>query len=69
MVYNNKKEKREELKMAKLRQYYTISKSKTYDLDEIMELYGCDRESAMDIAYDDFDEAPYETELDTYEED
>lgn len=55
--------------MAKLRHYYTISKSKTYDLDEIMELYGCTREDAINIAYDDFDESPYEEDEETYEED
>lgn len=35
----------------------TIEKTMVYNLDEIMELYGCSYEDAIERAYDWFDEA------------
>ena len=46
--------------------YFTITKTMTYDLDEIMKNRDCDYETAIEIAYLYFDEA--ETKAEAYEE-
>ena len=50
-----------------MRHYFTITKTMTYDLDEIMKNRDCDYETAIEIAYLYFDEA--ETKAEVYEED
>ena len=47
-----------------MRHYFTITKTMTYDRDEIMRNRHCDYETAIEIAYDYFDEA----EAEAYEE-
>ena len=49
-----------------MRHYFTITKTMTYDLDEIMKNRDCDYETAIEIAYLYFDEA--ETKAEAYEE-
>ena len=46
--------------------YFTITKTMTYDLDEIMRNRDCDYGTAIEIAYLYFDEA--ETKAEAYEE-
>ena len=53
-----------EREVKKMKHYFTITKTMTYDLDEIMKNRNCDYESAIEIAYDYFDEA----EAEAYEE-
>ena len=40
-----------------MKHYFTITKTMTYDLDEIMRNRNCDYETAIEVAYDYFDEA------------
>ena len=47
-----------------MKHYFTITKTMTYDLDEIMRNKNCDYKTAIEIAYDYFDEA----EAEAYEE-
>ena len=47
-----------------MKHYFTITKTMTYDLDEIMRNRNCDYKTAIEIAYDYFDEA----EAEAYEE-
>ena len=49
-----------------MKHYFTITKTMTYDLDEIMKNKHCDYKTAIEIAYDYFDEA--EAEAEAYEE-
>ena len=49
-----------------MRHYFTITKTMTYDLDEIMRNRHCDYETAIEIAFIYFDEA--ETKAEAYEE-
>ena len=49
-----------------MKHYFTITKTMTYDLDEIMRNRNCDYKTAIEIAYDYFDEA--EAEAKAYEE-
>ena len=49
-----------------MKHYFTITKTMTYDLDEIMRNRNCDYKTAIEIAYDYFDEA--EAEAKVYEE-
>ena len=53
-----------EREVMKMRHYFTITKTMTYDLDEIMKNKHCDYKTAIEIAYDYFDEA----EAEVYEE-
>lgn len=48
-----------------MKHYIIITKTLAYDIDEIMEKRGCDRETAVEIAFEYFDEA----EAESYEED
>lgn len=43
-----------------MKHYITITKTLTYDIDEIMEKRGCDSETAVEIAFEYFDEAKAE---------
>lgn len=47
-----------------MKHYITITKTLSYDIDEIMEQRGCDYETAVEIAFEYFDEA----EAEGYEE-
>lgn len=47
-----------------MKHYITITKTMTYNLDEIMKNKNCDYDRAIDIAYDYFDEV----EVTGYEE-
>ena len=40
-----------------MKHYITITKTLSYDIDEIMEQRGCDCETAIEIAFEYFDEA------------
>ena len=48
-----------------MKHYFTITKTMTYDLDEIMRNKHCDYKTAIEVAYDYFDEA--EAEAKAYE--
>lgn len=52
-----------------MKHYFTITKTMTYDLDEIMENQKCDYETAIEIAYNYFDEAQTEAYEETDEDD
>ena len=52
-----------------MKHYFTITKTMTYDLDEIMRNKHCDYETAIEIAYDYFDEAEAEACEESEEED
>ena len=52
-----------------MKRYLTVTKTMTYDLDEIMEAHNCDYETAIEIAYDYFDEAVAEAYEEIEEED
>ena len=43
-----------------MKHYITITKTLCYDIDEIMEQRGCDSETAVEIAFEYFDEADAE---------
>ena len=43
-----------------MKHYITITKTSSYDIDEIMEQRGCDCETAIEIAFEYFDEADAE---------
>ena len=43
-----------------MKHYIIITKTLAYDIDEIMEKRGCDRETAVEIAFEYFDEAKAE---------
>ena len=43
-----------------MKHYITITKTLSYDIDEIMEQRGCDHETAVEIAFEYFDEAAAE---------
>ena len=43
-----------------MKHYIIITKTLCYDIDEIMEQRGCDRETAIEIAFEYFDEADAE---------
>ena len=43
-----------------MKHYITITKTLCYDIDEIMEQRGCDCETAIEIAFEYFDEADAE---------
>ena len=43
-----------------MKHYITITKTLSYDIDEIMGQRGCDRETAVEIAFEYFDEAAAE---------
>ena len=43
-----------------MKHYITITKTLSYDIDEIMEQRGCDSETAIEIAFEYFDEADAE---------
>lgn len=51
-----------------MKHYFTITKSMTYDLNEIMERKQCDYESAIEYAYSYFDEEEAEGYEDVVEE-
>lgn len=51
-----------------MKHYFTICKELTYDLDEIMENHHCDKETAIEIAYEYFDEADAEAFEESEEE-
>ena len=52
-----------------MKHYFTITKTMTYDLDEIMRNKHCDYETAIEIAYDYFDEAKAKGYEESEEED
>ena len=52
-----------------MKHYFTITKTMTYDLDEIMRNRHCDYKTAIEIAYDYFDEAEAEAYKESEEED
>ena len=52
-----------------MKHYFTITKTMTYDLDEIMRNKHCDYKTAVEIAYDYFDEAEAEAYEESEEED
>ena len=58
-----------EREVMKMKHYFTITKTMTYDLDEIMRNKHCDYETAIEIAYNYFDEAETETYEESEEED
>ena len=58
-----------EREVRKMKHYFTITKTMTYDLDEIMKNKHCDYETAIEIAYDYFDEAEAEAYEESEEED
>lgn len=51
-----------------MKHYFTITKTMTYDLDEIMKNRKCDYETAIEVAYDYFDEAKAEAYEESEEE-
>ena len=58
-----------EREVRKMKHYFTITKTMTYDLDEIMRNKHCDYETAIEIAYNYFDEAEAEAYEESEEED